>query len=275
MLKIATRGREEHLALARLQHMNIVPLYSEHVLQARNLQILCMPFLGGATLGQVLEVMKDQPASERSGKQLIDALDGIQAQTADRTADRRAAPAIHRSLLVRRGHLRDRGLPCGWVAVCPRPQPLHMDIKPSNVLLAGRRPADAARFPPCAEADRRGRAAAAWAGGTPGYMSPEQWGVITAVREGRAVPGAVDRRTDVYSLGVLLYEALGGPVSESPGASWPPVCRFNSRVSPGLSDIIRKCLCLHPGDRYRRRGSPGERLAAAPEQLAVAGRSQS
>ena len=50
VLKVTHCGREEHLTLARLQHMNIVPLYSEHILQARNLHIMCMPFLGGATL---------------------------------------------------------------------------------------------------------------------------------------------------------------------------------------------------------------------------------
>src|SRR5579864_4018581 len=39
VLKVTPRGRDEHLSLARLQHMNIVPLYSEHLLRARNLQI--------------------------------------------------------------------------------------------------------------------------------------------------------------------------------------------------------------------------------------------
>ncbi len=124
VLKITPRGREEHLALARLQHMNIVPLYSEHVLQARNLQILCMPFLGGATLAQVLEVMKDQPASKRSGKLLLDALDQIQARLPIAPQTGEPLRQFIARCSVRRGDLRDRGLPGGWIAVCPRPQPL-------------------------------------------------------------------------------------------------------------------------------------------------------
>ena len=55
VLKVTPRGRDEHLSLARLQHMNIVPLYSEHVLFDGNLQVLCMPFLGGTTLAGVLD----------------------------------------------------------------------------------------------------------------------------------------------------------------------------------------------------------------------------
>jgi len=251
VLKITPRGREEHIALARLQHMNVVPLYSEHVLQARNLQILCMPFLGGATLAQLLEVMKDQPASKRSGKLLLGALDQIQAKlpTASQTGEPlrqfiarcsyvEAICAIGACLADGLQYAHDRNL-------------LHMDIKPSNVLVAGdgqpmlldfhlaQRPIAAGEPPP------------AWAGGTPGYMSPEQWGVVTAVREGRPVSNAVDRRTDIYSLGALLYEALGGPVAEAPGVLLPPVCQFNRRVSPGLSDIIQKCLRPHSGHRYR------------------------
>jgi serine/threonine protein kinase/Flp pilus assembly protein TadD len=251
VLKITPRGREEHLALARFQHMNIVPLYSEHVLQARNLQILCMPFLGGATLGQVLDLMKEEPPSKRTGKLLIDAIDKVQSRL----------PIAHQA----EEPLRQFVAHCSYVeAVCAigacladglqyahERNLLHMDIKPSNVLLAGdgqpmlldfhlaQRPIAAGKEPPL------------WAGGTPGYVSPEQWGVITAVREGRPVPDAVDRRADVYSLGALLYEALGGPIPDSPGAVWPPVCQFNSRVSPGLSDLVGKCLNPHPGARYR------------------------
>jgi len=251
VLKVTPRGREEHLALARLQHMNIVPIYSEHVLQARNLHIMCMPFLGGATLSRVLELVKEQPLTRRSGKTLIDALDRISAGLP--LAPQLGGPlrhfigscsyaesicAIGACLADGLQYAHDRDL-------------LHMDIKPSNVLIAAdgqpmlldfhlaQKPLGAGAPPPL------------WAGGTPGYMSPEQSDVIAAVRYGRPVSRPVDRRTDIYSLGALLYEALGGPIAESPGAAMPPVWKFNSRVATGLSDIIEKCLCARPSDRYR------------------------
>src|SRR3712207_6998297 len=47
-----------------------------------------------------------------------------------------------------------------------------------------------------------------WVGGTLAYMSPEQQAALDAVRAGGKVPAAVDGRSDIYSLGLVLYEAL-------------------------------------------------------------------
>jgi serine/threonine protein kinase/tetratricopeptide (TPR) repeat protein len=250
VLKITHRGRDEHLALARLQHMNIVPIYSEHVLQARDLHIMCMPFLGGATLSQLLEVVKTQAVTNCSGKTLIDALDHLQAKM----------PSVWQT----GGPLRQFLASCSYVeSICVigagladglhyahERDLLHMDVKPSNVLIAGDGQPMLLDFHLAQRPIGPGSPAPLWSGGTPGYMSPEQWDVMTAVREGRPVLRAVDRRTDIYALGALLYEALGGALPDSPGRVMSPVCRFNSNVSAGLSDIIQKCLCNRPGDRY-------------------------
>ena len=88
VLKVTPCGQEEHLSLARLQHMNIVPLYSEQVLLARDLRILCMPYLGGATLAQILETLWDCPPARRTGKHLLEALDRIQARRRSRSPAR-------------------------------------------------------------------------------------------------------------------------------------------------------------------------------------------
>jgi eukaryotic-like serine/threonine-protein kinase len=250
VLKVTPRGREEHLSLARLQHMNIVPLYSEHVLRERDLQVLCMPFLGGATLGQVLDRLRDRPAAERTGKQIIEAIDRIQAR---RPIDLPAGGPFRR-FLARATYVEaicsiGASLADGLQYAHERDL-VHMDIKPSNVLLAGdgqpmlldfhlaRGPISPDGPPP------------EWMGGTPEFMSAEQRDSLSAVREGRPVRLAVDGRTDIYSLGMLLYLALGGPVPETCDDPLPPLNRCNPRVSVGLSDIIHKCLSQDSSDRY-------------------------
>jgi tetratricopeptide (TPR) repeat protein len=127
---------------------------------------------------------------------------------------------------------------------------LHMDVKPSNVLLAADGQPMLLDFHLARGPIGPGAPPPAWAGGTPGYMSPEQWGVITAVREGRPVRTAVDRRADIYSLGALMYEALGGQRADAPDAPPQPLRQVNPSVSLGLSDVIQKCLQLDPGRRY-------------------------
>ena len=87
--------------------------------------------------------------------------------------------------------------------------------------------------------------------GTPSYMSPEQ-----------ALAKPVDPRSDVFSLGAVLYEMTTGRLP-FPGANFgetiqklvndPPeaLARFNYDVSPELERIVRKCLEKDPDRRYQ------------------------
>ena len=135
---------------------------------------------------------------------------------------------------------------------------VHRDIKPENVMV---RPdgyvkvldfglAKLAREEPAGAAStcltQPGQAA-----GTPAYMSPEQ---------ARAEP--VDARTDVFSIGAVLYEIVTGRLAfsgESPavifagilGGTPPPPTRFNPNVPPALERLITKALEKDREVRYQ------------------------
>jgi len=119
---------------------------------------------------------------------------------------------------------------------------IHRDLKPSNVLVVEIDGvavpkiidfgiAKALRTPAAREQGEIGHSVLM---GTPAYMSPEQLGTGQGV----------DTRTDVYSLGVLLYELLGGelPFDEKDGP--------RLRVRGELQAIVTKALAFDPRDRY-------------------------
>jgi tetratricopeptide (TPR) repeat protein len=81
-------------------------------------------------------------------------------------------------------------------------------------------------------------------------MSPEQTAALRAVSLGQRVPEPVDYRTDIYALGLLLREALGGPFRKPEGTYRNARSNHNSLVTAGLADIIQKCLSTCPSDRY-------------------------
>jgi serine/threonine protein kinase/tetratricopeptide (TPR) repeat protein len=71
-LKVSKLLFEESQTLAQLQHTNIVPVYSVHV--RRPFQAVCMPYLGGTTLADVLKQLRGNAAPPDSGLELLSTL---------------------------------------------------------------------------------------------------------------------------------------------------------------------------------------------------------
>ena len=282
-LKVSRRGSREPQALARLQHTHIVPVHSHRVDPATGLHLLCMPYFGRITLARVLaEVGQDDEML--SGSALLDVLDRL-ADPADSPPAGRSAC---RAALAERSyvqaiawwaarlaealeHAHDRGV-------------LHRDIKPSNVLVIDDGMPmlldfNLARESVLAE-DEEGEAAEATLGGTVDYMAPEH---LESLAEG--LSDRVDRRSDIYGLGVLLYEAIVGKKPFLPPRKTHSVidsllrAAAERRHDPGilfsgdvevpapLRAVIRRCLEPEPEDRYQRAAELAADLRAIADDL--------
>ena len=122
-----------------------------------------------------------------------------------------------------------------------------MDVKPSNVLIAADGSPMLLDFHLACRPIAAGERFPERIGGTPGWMAPEHRAALDAVASGEPVPEPVDHRADIYALGLLLREALGGSSGPEAGTS---LRRSNPQVGVGLELIIRKCLAERPSDRY-------------------------
>jgi serine/threonine protein kinase/Flp pilus assembly protein TadD len=268
VLKVISDDQEEHLSLARLRHTNIIPLFSEHSFPDRRLRALCMPYLGGTSLARILESLASIPPADRRGRDIIHVLDRAQAAAVEPAPQdgpyRRFIEGVsyvdaicwigtRLADALREAHA--HGL-------------VHMDVKPSNVLIAAdgapmlldfhlacRPIAGGERFP-----DR--------IGGTSGWMAPEHSAALDAVARGEPVPELVDHRADLYALGLLLRDALGGsPSSERT----TPLRGLNPAVGVGLDAIIRKCLADRTSDRYPNAAALADDLARHLDDLPLRG----
>jgi serine/threonine protein kinase/tetratricopeptide (TPR) repeat protein len=251
VLKVTPQTGHEHLTLARLQHTHIMPLYAVHDEPTRNLRTLCMPYLGGASLRQVLLELQDTPLVERTGQHLLDALDRASPRHEELTPLDAVAPI--RQLFGRLSYVEA----ICWIGACladglqhaHERGLIHMDLKPSNVLLAADGQPLLLDFHIAQKPIQPAQKLEHALGGTPGYMSPEQWAAMNAVGHGAPIPAAVDAHTDLYSLGMLLQEALSGQLPLD-GSAAPSLSDCNPRVSVGLADVIGKCQCSDPPGRY-------------------------
>lgn len=151
------------------------------------------------------------------------------------------------------------GQVCEGLALAHRRNIVHRDLKPQNIMLArdaaGAEVAKivdfgiAKTFEPDAHTQLTAEGSTL---GTPHYMSPEQ-----------ATGREVDGRSDIYSLGVILYEMLTGEVpfsdpslpsvlvkhmTEAPQP--PSLRRPDLHVPPALEAIALRCLAKAPTDRF-------------------------
>ena len=128
---------------------------------------------------------------------------------------------------------------------------VHRDIKSANLMVTKQGYVKVADFGLALVADWSRRTQRDQIPGTPAYMSPEQ-----------AMGEAVDRRTDIWALGVVLYEMVTGRlpfeaeyqqavlyavINEQP----KPMTALRVDVPVELDRIVAKALAKDPGDRYQ------------------------
>src|ERR1700738_1245251 len=128
---------------------------------------------------------------------------------------------------------------------------VHRDIKPANIMLTGDDTVKVTDFGTAKILQFGTVQQTAHVMGTPSYMSPEQV-------KGRAVDG----RSDIFSLGVMLYEMITGE-KPFPGQSITTVIykivneepvpprQINPSIHPGISAVVIKALAKEPETRYQ------------------------
>lgn len=127
---------------------------------------------------------------------------------------------------------------------------IHRDLKPGNVMLTKSGEVKLMDFGIAKDVDLVALTQQGMAVGTPAYMSPEQ---VTGT--------SLDPRTDIFSLGVLLYEALTGArpfqgktageiFAKIRDGKYTPLHKAAPHVPPPLAHVVKRALEVKPENRY-------------------------
>jgi serine/threonine protein kinase len=207
-LKVYAGDSVEAETLAQLDHPNVVRVHDRRLVPERDLGLLYMEYVPGGTLEAVIERVRTTPPADRTGALVLEALDEALRRRGEvppldsRLRARLAASSWPEAVGLLGAHMavaldyaHGRGV-------------LHRDVKPANVLL------DATGRPKLADFNISHAACLEKAdaetnlGGSLPYMAPEQLRACSPFHEGDAED--LDGRSDIYGLGVVLWELLTG-----------------------------------------------------------------
>lgn len=272
---IANRGQEAQ-TLARLEHDHIIHVFAETVRD--NWRLLCMQYVPGTNLDAILRVLTQRGTKTIwDGRDFLSAIDELSSQTAilgpALLRDRELLSAgdfvevvcwIGSRLAEALDHAHHQGI-------------LHRDIKPANILFNGYGRPMLADFSLACHAlpQLEGDSPQAF-GGTLSYMAPEHLDAFLS--RDRLARQAVDERSDLYSLGVVLFEFLTGrlphsraskeeaglmkiaALAEERRSSAPSARQENPLVPEVLDRTLGRCLDPEPGRRYQKSGEFAQAL---------------
>ncbi len=215
------RFQREARVVAGLRHPNIVQIYDFDTLDGH--PYIVMEYLRGPSLAWYLKILHER--SEQMQPQHIARLIGKLAEALD--------------------YAHGEGV-------------IHRDVKPGNIILHARAGGSRSMFTDQIDPivtdfglvrimHATTQTASGLVSGTPAYISPEQ-----------AQGLKVDHRTDIYSLGVVLYEILAGRVPFDGESNWtiiykhiheppPPI----PNIQPPIQLILDRALAKNPDDRYQ------------------------
>ena len=264
-VKISAEQGDEPQTLAQLDHNNIVRVYDQRLVPERGLRLLYMQYASGGTLASVIRSLSAIPKSEWNGKQFLRAVDQAldargESAPAESTVRRKIAAMTWAQVICWVGAQLGRALDYAH-----RHGVLHRDLKPANVLLTSDGVPKLADFNISFSKNVEGSSAAAHFGGSLSYMSPEQLEAVDPRHERTA--DSLDGRSDLFSLGVLIWELLTGelpfPDDLDRSAQYPSLKKMVARRQRGLLGVAQhehrdqKAVyeaigrCLHPDAAHR------------------------
>jgi serine/threonine protein kinase len=276
-LKVSANRGSEARTLASLEHDHIVRIFTEFVEPERNQRLLCMQFVAGTTLEKVIHKLGASDPSTWSGRAILEAIDTLSTHEAvfdpaalrDREQLRvcdfvEAVCWIGTRLADALAHAHNQGV-------------LHRDIKPANILMNRYGRPLLADFNVARDPKSLAESGGEIFGGTLVYMAPEHIDALNP-HEKETAAAAVDARSDIYALGLVLYELLVGkppfgalPRATKPGsalqllagqrrATVPSPAAARPAIPEVLDRVIRRCLASDPAQRYQSATALAEAL---------------
>ena len=258
VLKLSPLMGSEHLSLARLQHSSIVPLFFANEDHESRIRLLAMPYLGGITLHDAMMSMHAIAVKDRTG---LDFANAIQQQ-GDCAHEEQPGSIQHPAIGFLKSATYEQAT-C-WIVACladglhyaHQRGLAHLDVKPSNILLAGDGQPMLLDFHLAKDLSALSSNTVMSLGGTPGYVAPEQNRAMRSIANGTEVTEKVDQRADIFSLGLILRDLLSGAipptvdtVEDSPTRDQAIDKDLGSLSGGQLKTLLSSCLAEDPSQR--------------------------